>query len=79
MSEYILAINPGSTSTKFALFEGENIVFERSVTHSSNKLKNFARVSDQFNFRKEIILSEIAANGYSKEDVKAVVGRGGLL
>jgi len=79
MNKYILAINPGSTSTKFALYKAENLVFERSIAHSAEELKEFAKVSDQYNFRKEIILSEILSGGYRKEDIKAVVGRGGLL
>jgi butyrate kinase len=79
MSSYILAINPGSTSTKFAIYEDEVAVFEQSINHSNKDLKQFNRISDQYNFRKEIILNEIEAQGYNIDDIKAVVGRGGLL
>lgn len=74
-----MAINPGSTSTKFALYKGESTVFEKSVSHSKNDLKGFKRISDQYNFRKEIILKELANQGYDIGLIGAVVGRGGLL
>jgi len=79
MGKLILVVNPGSTSTKFAIFEDENLVFEQSVTHSSDDLKGYSRIADQFNFRKEIIIEDLKGRGVNLADISAIVGRGGLL
>jgi butyrate kinase len=79
MNRYILVINPGSTSTKFAIFEEEQLVFEKSLLHSVSDLKKFTRVGDQFNFRKELILNELRSRSIDTARIKAVVGRGGFL
>jgi butyrate kinase len=75
----ILAINPGSTSTKFSLFEEETLVFEKSLRHTSDELKEYERVTDQFNFRKNLIMNELKARGVNLSRIEAVVGRGGLV
>lgn len=75
----ILAINPGSTSTKFSLFEEEMLVFEKTLRHSSEELKNFARITDQFHFRKDLIMKELSEQKTDIERISAVVGRGGLV
>jgi butyrate kinase len=75
----ILAINPGSTSTKFSLFEEETLVFEKSLRHTSEDLKDFKRVGDQFNFRKNLIMNELTTRGIDLTLIEAVVGRGGLV
>lgn len=80
MKQYkIFAINPGSTSTKVALFEGDKALFSVNVSHDAEKLKTFRDISDQFEYRKQTILEEIAKAGYQLEDVDAFVGRGGGL
>ncbi len=75
----ILAINPGSTSTKFSIFEEDKLVFEKTLRHSSEELKNFERISDQFHFRKALIMNELSAQKIEVERIAAVVGRGGLV
>jgi butyrate kinase len=75
----ILAINPGSTSTKFSLFEEENLVFEKTLRHTTEELAGFKKITDQFNFRKDLILNELAARKTVLGDIIAVVGRGGLI
>jgi butyrate kinase len=75
----ILAINPGSTSTKFALFEEENLIFEKTLRHSAEELKDFAKISDQFHFRKDLIMKELADRCVDFPRIAAVVGRGGLV
>jgi butyrate kinase len=75
----ILAINPGSTSTKFALFEEGDLVFEKTLRHSSGDLKGFAKISDQFHFRKDLIMKELSARGIDLSRIAAIVGRGGLV
>jgi butyrate kinase len=75
----ILAINPGSTSTKFSLFEEERLVFEKTLRHSSEELKNFKRITDQFHFRKNLIMNELSEQKIDLARITAVVGRGGLV
>lgn len=75
----VLAINPGSTSTKVALFEGEEKLFSANVAHDAEKLKEFPEISDQFEYRKDTILKEIESRGIDLSDVDAFSGRGGAL
>ena len=57
MKDYkVFAINPGSTSTKIAMFEGEKEIFSRNISHDAEKLKEFKEISDQLPYRKEMIL-----------------------
>ncbi len=73
----LLAINPGSTSTKIAVFEGEDKVFDLNITHDAEKLKEFAEISDQFDYRKDMIMDTLKTEGYAMEDFDGFVGRGG--
>jgi butyrate kinase len=75
----IFAINPGSTTTKTALFENERELFSANVSHDAVKLKDFSEISDQLPYRRETILSELAKNNISLEGIAAFVGRGGGL
>jgi butyrate kinase len=79
MSHKILAINPGSTSTKIALYSGESMVFTETIDHSPEALKDFDGIADQFDFRRGIILEAIEKKGFSVKELSAVVGRGGIL
>ena len=62
MGNHILAINPGSTSTKIALFEGHKQVFVTTLRHSIEELSQYEKVSDQFEFRKQTILNALVEN-----------------
>jgi butyrate kinase len=75
----ILAINPGSTSTKFALFEEDNLIFEKTLRHTSQELSCFKKVTDQFHFRKDLIMKELSGQKIDLSGLAAVVGRGGLI
>lgn len=75
----ILAINPGSTSTKVALFEEENLIFEKTLRHSSGETSAFAKITDQFSYRKEMIMKELMERKTDFTCIAAVVGRGGLV
>ncbi|MCU4175532.1 butyrate kinase [Carboxylicivirga sp. N1Y90] len=75
----ILVINPGSTSTKIAVYQGCESVFLKTLRHSSEQLAQFENISAQFEFRKETILSELIQADIEIDDFDAIVGRGGLV
>jgi butyrate kinase len=75
----ILAINPGSTSTKFSLFEEENLVFDSTLRHNSGELQGFDRITGQLHFRRDLIMRELENRNIELPRIAAVVGRGGLL
>ena len=59
----ILAINPGSTSTKIAFYENENIIFTKSISHSTDEIKQYEVISEQYEFRKKIIMDTVSEYG----------------
>lgn len=75
----ILAINPGSTSTKIAIYDNEKEVFETTLRHSNEEIDQYEKISDQYDFRKQVILTALSDNGINLTKLSAVVGRGGLL
>jgi len=75
----VLVINPGSTSTKIGVFEGEREVFTQNIAHEAAKLATFPTITDQMPFRRDMILSALAENGIELSQVDAFVGRGGGL
>ncbi len=75
----ILAINPGSTSTKIALYDNEKEVFETTLRHPSEEIDKFETIFDQYDFRKNVILETLNEQGINLTKLSAVVGRGGLL
>ena len=80
MADYhILVINPGSTTTKLSLFKNETRLFGEKIAHSSESLKSFANIMDQYEFRKRMILNFLDKRSVSLYKINAVVGRGGLL
>jgi len=80
MTNYkILTINPGSTSTKIAVFEDENQIFEETLRHDVDVIGKYNFVVDQYEFRKDIIISALEKNNIKLEELDAVVGRGGML
>lgn len=79
MSHRLLVINPGSTSTKIAIFENERPLLEQTIYHSAEELEDFPRIVDQYQFRKDIILENLHSQGINLNKLSAVVARGGLL
>ncbi len=80
MSEpHILVINPGSTSTKVSLFEGEREYFAGTIEHRLEDLARFNRASDQDLYRMELIIECLHNEKIDVSRIKAIVGRGGLL
>jgi butyrate kinase len=74
----ILAINPGSTSTKIAVYENENRIFVTTFYHSPEALSHFPTILSQYDYRKDLIIDELKKENLFS-DFAAIVGRGGLL
>ena len=74
----ILAINPGSTSTKIAVYEDEKPILLRTIRHSAEELKKFEDVIFEFPFRKQLVMDELTRNDIPLQ-FDAVIGRGGLV
>lgn len=75
----ILTINPGSTSTKIAVFENETNIFEKNIKHTVEELAPFKTIINQYEFRKEKILELLKANNIDINSINCIVGRGGLV
>lgn len=73
----ILAINPGSTSTKIAFYHDETPIFTKSLSHSADEIKKFNKISDQYEFRKKVIIDAVNEYGLNLSEIDAIVGRGG--
>ncbi len=79
MPYQILAINPGSTTTKIAVYKDETVLFETTLFHSHEELTSCADLTASLSFRRAAIESELAAHQISVDSLDAVIGRGGLL
>ena len=75
----LLVINPGSTSTKVAVYEDEQPLFVETLRHSSQELGAFSHILDQYAFRLEAVLALLQRWQIPLESLSAVVARGGLL
>lgn len=75
----ILVLNPGSTSTKVAVYSGEASIFLEILRHSDSELGSFVRVMDQENFRLRLIKQTLDQHGFRLSSFDAVIGRGGLM
>lgn len=79
MTQKILVINPGATTTKIAVFHDEQPILQEALEHSASDLGGFQALMDQLPYRKEIILNVLRRGGIDEKDFTGVVGRGGLL
>ena len=74
----ILVINPGSTSTKIAVYHNETPLLVQTIRHPMEELVHYPRIIDQFEFRKDLVLKTLEEDGIPF-CFDAIVGRGGLL
>lgn len=79
MAHKLLIINPGSTSTKLAIYEDGTKLVQENIEHDAEELKKYENIADQVPYRRGIIDEFLKRNGTSPEDLSAVVGRGGLV
>jgi butyrate kinase len=75
----ILTINPGSTSTKIAVFYSNDLAFLKNIKHATEELDKFNNIIDQFEFRKNVIIQELESASIDIRCIEAIVGRGGLV
>ncbi|KPU46321.1 butyrate kinase 2 [Oxobacter pfennigii] len=80
MKDYrMLIINPGSTSTKIGVYENLKPQLVETIRHSSEELSGFNHISEQYGFRRDVILKVLESKGIDIKSIDAVIGRGGLL
>lgn len=77
--EKLLILNPGSTSTKIAVFEEKTPLFTQSIVHTPQELAPFDHVAEQYGFRKELVVKTLDSHGVALDSLTAIVSRGGLL
>ncbi len=75
----ILIINPGSTSTKIAVYQEETPLFVENIQHSREELSPFSDIYQQYDLRREVILDCLGRHGVDIHSLSAVMARGGLL
>lgn len=75
----ILTINPGSTSTKIAVYQNANPLFVKNIVHPADLIAQFQNIADQYQFRRDTIYKELEEADIQMEKISAVVGRGGML
>ncbi|MBU0936445.1 MAG: butyrate kinase [Spirochaetes bacterium] len=75
----VLVINPGSTSTKIAVFENDKELFSENVAHSAEEIASFPSIASQYAFREKHLRDALARKGFDIKQLSCIVGRGGLL
>lgn len=79
MDYTILTINPGSTSTKIALFRNEELIWNVTIRHSSEEIGRFHSIPDQFEWRLGLVLDALEEKGVDIRLLSVIIGRGGLV
>lgn len=79
MTYRVLAINPGSTSTKIAVYDDLTPVFEKTLRHDPAELDKYGGILEQFEYRTRLVMEAMQENNVTPESLHAVVGRGGLV
>jgi butyrate kinase len=77
-SPKILVINPGSTSTKIAVFQHEECLFEQTIRHYLDEMVHYPTIISQLDFRLDLIVGTLEMTGINLDDIKIIMGRGGL-
>lgn len=75
----VLAINPGSTSTKVAVYDDDNCIFTISISHTAEELAKFPSVLNQFSWRKGLVEQSLNDAGIKLSSINGVIGRGGII
>src|SRR5450756_2655980 len=75
----ILAIDPGSTSTKLGLFDDDKPIYKELLSHNVEELSRFSTSFEQKDFRTQAVLAFLAKNDVDLKTIDAVIGRGGII
>jgi butyrate kinase len=75
----ILVINPGSTSTKIAIYDKKNEILKESISHPPELINQFKKVSDQYKMRHDLIMKHLEKAQIALESIDCIMARGGLL
>ena len=76
--DLVIVVNPGSTSTKLAVYRGPKCLAEQAINHPKDDLAKFDRVADQYEFRLDAVMAFLADCGVELDQCLAIAGRGGL-
>ncbi|MFO7896024.1 MAG: butyrate kinase [Candidatus Cloacimonadales bacterium] len=79
MNYRVLAVNPGSTSTKIAVFDDAKNVFTETLRHDAEEVESYGGIIEQYDFRKDLVIKAMEKHGVELSSLQAVVGRGGLM
>jgi butyrate kinase len=79
MNHRVLAINPGSTSTKVGVYDDKAAVLNQTLRHQAEELASYPHIADQHAFRRKAVLALLDKRGIAINSLDAVVGRGGIL
>ena len=79
MNNLIVAINPGSTSTKIAIYDHSKVVWQCIIRHSATQLARYNSISEQLPFRKQLIMEQLDIAELDWTSLGAVIGRGGMI
>ena len=79
MDFLLLVINPGSTSTKVALFLNDKLIQEATLRHKATELEEFNNIIEQLDFRRKVIMDFLLEHKYRLNQIDIFVGRGGML
>ena len=79
MSHKLLVLNPGSTSTKAAVYEDDRPLLSKSIPHTNQDLAPYSELNDQLDYRVSMVRSWLAQEGFALSSLSAVVGRGGII
>jgi butyrate kinase len=79
MDAHILVINPGSTSTKIAVYKNRQEILLINIKHPQEVLDQFQKIAEQFEYRKNKVKEVLAKAGIDINSINIIVGRGGLL
>ena len=79
MKGRVLVINPGSTSTKIALYNDGEQTLETNLAHSAEEIAKYESVMDQGDMRRDAIVSFLSENGVELNSIDLIMARGGLI
>ena len=75
----ILVINPGSTSTKIALFADNQKLWQEDLTHTEEDLRQCPTIFSQLPLRLRAVEAVLAQHELQLDSLSCIAARGGLI